>query len=198
MTDYDQTIEAFIAPLAGAGRAATVVACYHEVRNFDYVSDGVRDPQTVIDRRAGSCSGKHIVLRDCLTALGEKASIETVEGDFAGGIPDHETMPGVLRSYAQEGGVRDFHQFVVWDSENGACRLDATWPDRLEMFGFSVNRDWQGHGDTELALEPDRFCGPTNDIQHTKAKLIAGLAPAERERREAFLQVLSHWLGSLR
>ena len=93
---------------------------------------------------------------------------------------------------------RQFHQFVVWHSENGACRLDATWPDRLEMFGFSVNRDWQGHGDTGLALEPDRFCGPTDDIQYTKAELIAGLEPAERERREAFLQELSHWLGSLR
>ena len=113
MTEYDQTIEAFIAPLAGASREATVVACYHKVRNFDYVSDGVRDPQTVINRRAGSCSGKHIVLRDCLVALGEKASIETVEGDFAGGIPDHETMPEALRAYAREGGVRDFHQFVV-------------------------------------------------------------------------------------
>ena len=66
------------------------------------------------------------------------------------------------------------------------------------MFGFSVNRNWQGHGDTGLALEPDRFCGPTDDIQYTKAELIAGLEPAERERREAFLQELSHWLGSLR
>ena len=198
MTEYHQTIEAFVDRLAEARREATVVACYHEIRNFDYVSDGVRDPQTVIDRQAGSCSGKHIVLRDCLVALDEKASIETVEGDFAGGMPDHETMPEALRAYVREGGVRDFHQFVVWESATGTYRLDATWPDRLEMFGFSVNRDWQGHGDTELALEPDRFCGPTDDIQHTKVELIAGLAPAERERREAFLQELSHWLGSLR
>ena len=173
------------------------MACYHEIRNFNYISDGVRDPKTVIDRQAGSCSGKHIVLRDCLLALGEKASIETVEGDFAGGIPDHETMPGALRAYAQEGGVRDFHQFVVWESASGACRLDATWPDRLEMFGFPVNSDWQGQGDTRLALKPDRFCGQTEDIQHSKSDLILGLAPAERSRREAFLQVLSRWLESL-
>ena len=119
MTDYDQTIETFVAPLMGVNRKATVVACYHAVRNFDYLSDGVRDPQTVIDRRAGSCSGKHIVLRDCLVALGEMASIETVEGDFASSIPDHVTMPDELRIFARDGGIRDFHQFVVWESGSG-------------------------------------------------------------------------------
>ena len=198
MTVYDRTIEAFVAPLAGANRKEAVVACYHAVRNFDYLSDGVRDPQTVIDRRAGSCSGKHIVLRDCLVALGETASIETVEGDFAGGIPDHETMPDELRIYVRDGGIRDFHQFVVWESGSDSCRLDATWPDQLEIFGFSINRDWHGSGDTRLALQPERYCGPTEDIQHTKAELIGGLTPVERNRREVFLEVFSRWLGSLR
>lgn len=198
MTDYDRTIKAFVAPLAGAGQKAAVVACYHAVRNFDYMSDGVRDPQTVVNRRAGSCSGKHIVLRDCLIALGETASIETVEGDFAGGIPDHETMPDELRTYARDGGIRDFHQFVVWDSGSDSCRLDATWPDQLASFGFSVNRDWQGSGDTRLALRPQRFFGSTENIQYTKAEMIGSLTPVERDRREAFLKVLSRWLGSLR
>ena len=198
MTDYDQTIETFVSPLVGANRKATVVACYHAVRNFDYLSDGVRDPQTVIDRQAGSCSGKHIVLRDCLVALGEKAWIETVEGDFAGGIPDHKTMPDELRSYARDGGIRDFHQFVVWDSGSDSCRLDATWPDQLESFGFLVNRNWRGSGDTRLALRPERYFGSTENIQHTKAEMIGTLTPVERDRREAFLEVLSRWLGSLR
>ena len=198
MTHYDQTIEAFVAPLVGVNRKATVVACYHAVRNFDYLSDGVRDPQTVIDRRAGSCSGKHIVLRDCLVALGEVASIETVEGDFASSIPDHVTMPDELRIFARDGGIRDFHQFVVWESGSGRCRLDATWPDQLEIFGFSVNRHWQGNGDTRLALQPEHYCGLTDDIQHTKAELIGGLTSVERDQRKAFLEVLSRWLGSLR
>ena len=198
MTSYDQTIEAFVAPFARKPGHAAVVACYHEVRNFDYVSDGVRDPETVLGRRAGSCSGKHIVLRDSLRALGEEASIETVEGDFAAGIPDHETMPATLRAFVRDKAVRDFHQFVVWESADGDRRLDATWPDRLEPYGFVVNGSWRGTGDTALALDPVRFCGRIENIQTRKSELIEGLAPDERDRRDAFLKVLSRWLTSQR
>ena len=154
VTDYDQTIETFVAPLVGANRKATVVACYHAVRNFDYLSDGVRDPQTVIDRRAGSCSGKHIVLRDCLVALGEVASIETVEGDFASSIPDHVTMPRASFLCARRRD-RGAHRFVVWDRGSDSCRLDATWPSSSSSaFG---QQGLAGNGDTRLALRPERF-----------------------------------------
>jgi hypothetical protein len=192
---YDQSIAAFIAPFAERTQQDAVVACYHEVRNFDYVSDGVRDPHMVLARRAGSCSGKHIVLRDSLRALGANAWIETVEGDFAAGIPEHSSMSDELLGYVREGKVRDFHQFVVWAATDGDRRLDATWPDSLCNLGFEGNADWRGNDDTRLALTPERFCGPTDDIKTSKAGMIDRLSTSERGRREAFLTAFSAWIA---
>lgn len=195
MTCYEERIATFVAGYRGLSRQAGVVACFHDIRNFRYLSDGVRDPDRVLQRKAGSCSGKHMVLRDCLLAVGEDAYIETVEGDFAAGVPVHASMSPGLQALVRDKQVQDFHQFVMWQGVGGACRLDATWPDGLVEFGFEVNASWQGVGDTKLALAPDRFHGRSDDIQKDKAELLATLLPAQVERRSVFLDEFSKWVA---
>lgn len=197
MTSYEQRIANFVAPYSGLGRHDAVVACYHNVRNFSYLSDGVRDPEQVLIREAGSCSGKHIILRDSLLALGEDAQIETVEGDFAAGVPVHATMSSSLKQIIETAQIRDFHQFVLWKTTGENCRLDATWPDAMAEVGFTVNTSWQGSGHTELALSPTRFCGQSDDIMHSKAGMLAALSPEERESRLVFLQEFSKWVATI-
>lgn len=173
------------------------VRLYHFVRQFRYLSDGVRDPAIVYERRAGSCSGKHIVLRDLLRGAGFEADIETIEGDFAERIPRVASFPEDLKALVAEGNILDFHHFVRLHWRGRWLCLDATWPDRLRSYGFPVNSSWNGQGDSELAVRPLRSLGTVEDVQELKRASIAGLPTAQRLRRERFLALLSKWMKDI-
>ena len=57
------TYKKFLKKCLRAG-STNVVDIYHAVRNIPYGSTGERDPVKVIASNLGSCSGKHILLRD--------------------------------------------------------------------------------------------------------------------------------------
>ncbi|NMM45707.1 hypothetical protein HH303_14515 [Rhodospirillaceae bacterium KN72] len=174
------------------------VDLFHEVRRYRYLSDGVRDPLTIADRRAGSCTGKHLLLRDRLRQAGFKADVETVRGDFAAGIPVHPGMSAELREMVQEAGVDDFHNYVVLRMEDGrTLRLDATWNDALRPFGFPVNDRWHGEGDTAIALEPQASLGVREDVVAFKKDCLDQLPRANLARRARFLELLSEWISEV-
>jgi len=180
------------------GRALTV-RLYHWVRNFAYASTGNRDPGAVLQSRAGSCSGKHILLRDLLRQAGQRAAVVTVEGDFAAGVPAHPSMPDDLQEIVSTGGIRDFHNYVVLGDDAGDIALDATWPDAVARFGFPVNSDWNGEGDTRLALTPDHIHACSEDVAGYKAELLRRkLGETERKLRRRFLDLLTVWLCQMR
>lgn len=192
---YERKLDAFLERLGQGGRPADPVRIYHAVRNLPYASRGSRHPADVLESREGSCSGKHLLLRDLLRRSGERAEIETVEGDFAAGMPEVDSMPEALRVWVRDGGIRDFHQYVVWRGPAGEAKLDATWPDSLARFGFPVNEDWDGCGDTRIALEPTRVVGRTEDLVPFKEGLLATLTSKEAADRLDFLSLLTDWLG---
>jgi len=173
------------------------VALFHLVRNFRYVSNGQRDPSWVLENQAGSCSGKHILLRDLLRAAGFKADVQTVEGDFAAGVPAAPTFSPELKTMLEEAGIHDYHHVVSLELDGETILLDATWPDSLKPYGFPVNDAWRGVGQTALALKPDRFLGAVEDIVPFKVDLIEKLPDDERQRRQDFLSLLNVGLASL-
>jgi hypothetical protein len=192
---YEAKLDAFLDGMGEVGRAPGAVRIFHSVRNIPYASRGSRDPAEVLEANQGSCSGKHLLLRDLLRRSGEVAEIETVEGDFAAGLPEVETMPPALRAWVRDGGIRDFHQYVVWSGPEGESKLDATWPDYLARFGFSTNSAWDGSGDTVIALTPTRVVGRVEDLIPFKEGLLASLSPVETADRLAFLSLLTDWLA---
>lgn len=173
------------------------VGLFHDVRRYRYLSDGERDPAIIAARQAGSCTGKHLVLRDRLRAAGFKADVETVEGDFAAGIPPHPSMAPELRAMVAEAGIQDVHNYVVLQHGGAALRLDATWHDGLRSYGFPVNDAWAGGGDTTIALEPRRSLGIHEDVIGFKKQQLEMLAPELRARRARFLQLLSAWIAGI-
>ncbi len=171
---------------------------FHTIRRFRYLSDGERDPSVIAGRQAGSCTGKHLLLRDRLRAAGYDADVETVEGDFAAGIPPHPTMAPELRAIIAEAGIDDFHNIVRLNLGDGTTlRLDATWHDGLRAYGFPVNDGWAGAGDTRIALEPRRSLGIHEDVIAFKKQCLEGFAPEKRERRVRFLKLLSSWIAQV-
>lgn len=174
---------------------SNVIDVFHAVRRIPYGSRGGRTAEAVVENNEGSCSGKHILLCALLRRLHEVAFVETVKGDFASKIPPLETMPDELKRMCKEGGVIDFHQYVVWNSPAGALKLDATWSDGPIKQGLSGNMNWAGNCDTELALHPVEVLKRVDDVPTYKAKLIAELSESDRQYRFDFLALLTAWVA---
>ena len=170
---------------------------YHAVRNIPYGSVGERDPLKVITNNVGSCSGKHILLRDLLRETGHDAEIITIFAHFNRGVPSHPSMPTDLRAMIEGAPVYDFHHYVRVLGDQHWLKLDATWHDTFTPFGFQVNGKWRGQGDTVLAATPVREYPAVEDLAARKAELLAQLSPAEREKRNRFFERLTEWMARL-
>jgi hypothetical protein len=170
---------------------------YHAVRNIPYGSVGERDAEKVLTNNVGSCSGKHILLRDLLRQTGCDAEIITIFAYFNRGVPSHPAMPADLRALIDGDPVCDFHHYVRVLGNHQPLKLDATWHDALVPFGFPVNHNWRGTGDTVLAATPVREYPAVENLAAWKAELLAQLSPAERENRTRFFERLTEWMSTL-
>ena len=191
------TYKKFLEKCLRAG-STNVVDIYHAVRNIPYGSTGERDPVKVIASNLGSCSGKHILLRDLLREIGCEAEVITMFTHFNRGIPLHYAMPAKLRAMiAGDEDVWDFHQYVRGRIDQRWRKLDATWHDALITYGFPVNRDWDGRRDTILAATPIREYPPVEDLVVWKEQLLTQLTPERREFRAEFFTQLTEWMMTL-
>jgi hypothetical protein len=188
--------EAFLRALDARARP-TFVQVYHAVRNIPYGSTGERDPVRVMEVRVGSCSGKHVLLRELLRALGYRAETVTVFAYFNKGIPEYEGFPPELLRIIREERVPDFHHYVRMYRDGRPQKLDATWHDKLIPYGFPVNHAWNGEGDTVIAAEPIREYPPEEDLIAFKVKMLATLTPEESALRLRFLRLVTDWMATL-
>jgi hypothetical protein len=170
---------------------------YHAVRSIPYGSTGERDPVKIIANNLGSCSGKHILLRDLLRETGREAEVITMFTHFNRGIPAHPEMPPDLRAMIEGVEVCDFHHYVRVRTGRRWTKLDATWHDALIPYGFPVNRDWRGRGDTALAATPIKEYPAVEDLAAWKVQLLKELNPEQRELRARFFRRLTEWMMTL-
>lgn len=194
---YAAKLDGFLAS-NGLNHQSSPVAVYHSVRKVPYGSRGGRSAEDVLRHNEGSCSGKHILLRDLLRHLKHVADVETVQGDFAAAVPPHASMSVDLQHFCRVGGVKDFHHYVVWNSPDGDKKLDATWPDNVIAMGIRGNSNWAGEGDTVLALSPEKTLGRTENIRELKERLLDELSEDERAYRAKFLTLLTDWVAAIK
>ena len=192
-TTYSRQLGDFLERHAGSDHPA-VPAIYHAVRNLTYASDGNRKPDMVIATERGSCTGKHLLLRDLLRHVGETADIEFIEGDFAAAMPVVPSMSEPLKRWVASGGIADFHCYVVWRDGEREVKLDATWPDKLAPLGYPVNGNWNGTGDTRVAIESGTIRGRAENVLERKAALLATLSEKQINDRLSFLKLLTEWM----
>jgi transglutaminase superfamily protein len=190
------TYRTFLKKRLRAG-SSNVADIYHAVRNIPYGSTGERDPVKVIASNLGSCSGKHILLRDLLREVGREAEVITMFTHFNRGIPSHPAMPAKLRAMINGEEVCDFHHYVRVRIYECWYKLDATWHDVLISYGFPVNRNWNGNSDTVLAATPIREYPAVEDLAAWKKQLLTQLTPEQREFRAEFFTRLTEWMMTL-
>jgi hypothetical protein len=176
---------------------SAIAPLFHAVRKIPYGSIGERDPVKVIANNLGSCSGKHILLRDLLRETGHEAEIVTIFTYFNRGVPSHPAMPKDLRKMIEAEEICDFHHYVHARRDDRWLKLDATWHDALSPYGFPVNRDWRGQGDTMLAATPVREYPAVEDLATWKRDLLEQLDPEQRDQRARFFRRLSAWMATL-
>ena len=194
---YEEALDAFLAAHVPLRGLEGIVEAYRAVQAMSYFSGPDRTPLAALVTGRGACTAKHLVLRDLLRRMGERAEVEIVEGDFASGVPLHPSMPAVLRAMIRAGGVTDFHCRVRLVGSGGGQKLDATWPRALGAWGFPVDTGWAGQGDTKQAIARVTLRSRDEDVLGTKARLLAGLSEETTRRRQEFLALLSGWLAGL-
>jgi hypothetical protein len=189
--------DAFDRFLAGVGNEPNrLAAIYHAVRNIPYGSVGARDPLQVMKNRSGSCSGKHVLLRNLLRKAGFEAGVVTIYTHFDSKLKPNTAFPDELNEMIEEGGVPDYHHYVRVGGEGGQ-NLDATWHDAVIPYGFPVNSLWNGEGDTELASVPIKTFDPVEDLIAFKIRMVDTLPKAESRRRSRFFSLLTGWIAGL-
>lgn len=198
-SDYQEFLGSIVAGVREGDRDGDEIATiYHVVRAIPYGAAGQRDPQAVYKRNIGSCSGKHILLRDLLRKAGHEADAVTIFTYFNKGVPDGAPLPAELRRMVREENVPDFHHYVrARRSDGDWLKLDATWHDRLIDYGFPVNKHWRGDVDTMLAADPIREYPPAEDLAAFKRRLIDELPAGEAEKRTRFFKLLTDWMATL-
>ena len=196
-TAYQAGLVHFVAANIPARGKGGILQSYAAVRQMRYFSGPDRTPLAALRSGQGACTAKHIILRDVLRRLGERAEVEIVEGDFSTGIPLHPTQPADLQEMIRQGDVTDFHCRVRLITGAGELRLDATWPDELAPYGFATNRTWTGTGDTVQAIPKVVLRSRDEDVLGAKARLVASLGDATLQRRQIFLRLLSGWLADI-
>ena len=185
--------EAFLSQIEDDTRPR-YVSIYHAVRNIPYGATGERSPISVLENRRGSCSGKHVLLRDLLRAVGYEAEVITIHTHFNKAIPLLPSFPDDLSLMFREGNINDYHHFVRILIDGQWLNLDATWQDSLRDHGFPVNTDWNGIGHTTVAAATIEEFPAVENLAAFKQKLIAALPLDAREKREKFFDKLISWM----
>lgn len=187
----------FLQTVIADKRLLSLAQIYHHVRNIPYGSNGNRDPRVVYESNVGSCSGKHILLRDLLRQAGYRTEIITMFTYFNESTPVHDSFPDELKALSAQERVPDFHHYVRVFEKGSWSILDATWHDAVISFGFPVNNVWYGQGNTRLASVPEKEYPNDEDIIGLKKRLIASLPPAQQDIRSRYFKLVTAWIGEI-
>lgn len=187
--------EGFLKGLIAVNDLNDIPAIYHQVRKIPYGSNGNRDPRIVYESNVGSCSGKHILLRDLLRCAGFETEVITMFTYFNESTPLCDSFPDELKSLSEKDRVPDFHHYVRVKQYGDWVKLDATWHDELDRFGFAVNTEWTGEGDTLLASVPEQEYPNEENLIDFKARLVAALPDDQRALRARYFQLVTKWIA---
>lgn len=151
--------------------------------------------EALVTRRAGTCTGKHLVLQACFDELG--IPYRPVVCTFRWGDQQID-YPANLREILTEGEWEHGHNFVQVLNPTGTyLDLDITWNPELKPYCFkALPEGWDG---TTPFVGVDNIIRRWDGVEigSMKKMLIDYLTPEARERRERFLKGFITWVRSI-
>ena len=172
------------------------IAVFQFVRDLPYDYPSSRDPVEVLKARRGSCSGKHALLAEMLSALGYETKLMYARYNL-GDLP--VAFPPEVRAALADRPVTDIHNFVRVRINGRWVTLDATWDGPLASHGFPANLHWDGESDTTIAAGPcEPFEASQEQLEREKEALLRQLPPQVYDERRRLLTALAQRLRQLR
>jgi len=145
-------------------------------------------------KNVGTCTGKHLVLQECLHTLG--IPFRSVACTFHWS-EQPISYPSKLREILHEGEWKHGHNFVQLRQGDKWIDIDITWDSFLQSYGFrSFPSHWDGNSFIGIQHILQRWDGIS--IAEKKRELVASLTPEMSQRREYFLTLLIQWIGAIR
>lgn len=177
---------------AGKDAVEARVSIFERIRNIPYaaipeIADSERYAE-ILSLGKGSCTPKHLLLCDMYQRLGMQ--VLYVVYPFRWDEVEIE-YPRRLLSLARELPTSN-HLACKVDINGELVLVDATIDPALKKLGLPVNEDWDGTGNTLLAIEP---CGEEQLYHPSEASLLTS---QHDERTLAFYSELNHWLEVVR
>jgi len=170
------------------------IALFEHVRDIPYTYPASRDPVEVLQRRQGSCSGKHYLLGELFRLLGLRVRHMICTHRFN---ESPIVFPPAMQTMLRKNEIVDLHDYLQIALDESWVDVDATWPRGLREFGFPVNEDWDGQGGMLLSVVPDEFAVAERDPERLKEELLSKLTPRQRTLRTQFLEALNAWVKEL-
>lgn len=171
-----------------------LVHIYNTVRDIHWKSTGSRDPIEVIRNNAGTCSGKHVLLKKLYKYLGiEVGELIAVHRFSTLSLK----IPFYLQDYLKKNPFIDYHNFIKINHNNRWIIVDATWDKSLEKIGFPISKTWDGLSNTVVCVNPIDIIEVENSIEYKK-DLLKKMNLKEFESRRYFLKELSEYLEYFR
>lgn len=140
----------------------------------------------------GTCTGKHLVLRECLKVL--NVPLEEVVCTFRWS-EQSVAYPPALRAILEEGPWEHGHNFLKMNLHGTWIDTDITWDSPLANLGFrTLPKSWNGT-ENFLGIEHIVQRWDCTSMEQKKKELIESLTPEEQERRRRFLLAFIEWIN---
>jgi len=178
----------------GLAPTAAQIVLFEHVRDIPYAYPASRDPQEVLRRGCGSCSGKHYLLGEMFRLHGLRVRHMICTHRFN---ESPLVFPPPMQELLRKNEIIDVHDYVQIFVEDQWRDVDATWERGLREFGFPVNEDWDGKSAMLLSVVAEELTGVDGDPEHAKEELLSKLTPRQRSLRRQFLEALSAWVQEL-
>ncbi len=170
------------------------ITLFERVRDIPYYYPSSRDPNEVLERGRGSCSGKHYLLGELYRLLGLEVRHMICTHRFN---ESPIVFPAPMQEMLRKNEIVDLHDYLQIALDGEWVDIDATWERGLREFGFPVNEDWDGKSAMLLSVVPEDLTIAERDPDTLKEELLSKLPPRQRTLRKQFLEALSNWVQEL-
>jgi hypothetical protein len=178
----------------GLDPLAARIALFERVRDLPYQYPASRDPVEVLEKRAGSCSGKHYLLGELFRRSGLTVRHMMCTHRFnESPLP----FPDAMQAQLLRNEIVDVHDYLQILIDGDWVDVDCTWERGLRDFGFPVIDDWDGRTSMLLTVTPDEHHEVDADPSRLKDEMLARLSPRQRKLRNDFLRELAAWVEEI-
>lgn len=163
------------------------------IQEIPYGRPSEQNIECILSEWKGTCSGKHLVLHQILTALGFEASLNM--GQYQINSKTLLVPFEKINSIAEP--IWDIHNFLRADPFNNL--IDITWPTSLAEFNFIVTQSWKKWSDFDLVapvIDSEEIDSSLRGLEK-KRLLLEKLNGKNQGIREEYIQELEKFFTKI-